>query len=98
MFGMIQSGINHSAISYTDKIPFAIYGEYIKPLIENIKLNDGQVKDLDYKAFESLFYANNSTNKYVRSFAKKLSAPITPLGDWKSKNFDTKNSKPLFNN
>lgn len=104
--GIMQSGIANSAISFTDKIPFEVYGKFLRPVIEELQLNDGQAKDLDYNYFEYLFYANNMKNKNVKTRVSEVNKAlaeqgvdhkIKALGDWRYKNYNTENSIDLSN-
>lgn len=72
VLGLLQSGVATSAISFTDKIPFELYGKFIKPIISEMEINEGQVAGLSYDYFEYLFYSNNLKNKHVRSYVKEL--------------------------
>lgn len=77
--GILQSGLNNSAITFMGIIPFEYYGDLVKNAFVNFDKKNG-AKDL-YK-FNQLFIRNNSKNSVIAKKATKLGlSGTTALGD-----------------
>lgn len=68
--GIIQSGLNKSAITYFNVIPFEYYGDLVKNAFD--KFNKEGNKDLILKDFNQLFIRNNSKDSLIYKMANKL--------------------------
>jgi len=68
--GIIQSGLNNSAITYLGLIPYEDYNNLVKKAFERFeKAND----ETDFNKFEQLFIKNNKeSNKFIKITANKL--------------------------
>lgn len=82
--GILQSGLNNSAITYTGLIPFEYYGDLVKEAFNEFNKKNGAE---DLAKFNDLFLRNNSKDSLVKRLFKKLG--LLSLGNGMyGKNYD----------
>lgn len=82
--GILQSGLNNSAITYTGLIPFKYYGDLVKEAFNEFNKKNGAE---DLAKFNDLFLRNNSKDSLVKRLFKKLG--LSSLGEGMyGKNYD----------
>ncbi len=65
--GIIQSGLNNSAITYMGVVPFEYYGDLVKKAFKEFDKKNGA---LELQKFNQLFIRNNSKDSNVWRYAK----------------------------
>ncbi len=67
--GVLQSGLNNSAITYLGLIPYEYYNELVKTAFDNFNKKNW-VENL--KDFKALFISNNTNNPSVRKYLANM--------------------------